>query len=385
MQVNPYSWNKVSNLLFLESPAGVGFSYSNTSADYRSNDAKTAADSYTFLLRFLARYPGLAASELYITGESYAGHYVPQLAQLIWRGADANPVNLRGLAIGNAWTDSGVDNLGAAFYWWTHALVSDDTFAGIARFCNLSRVGPLEQDDDAAAALTAAAAVGDNRECDAHLEAAERELGNINIYEIYVDVCLPGPGGGHARKEVHQLARHLGARGVGTRPILAAAAGAVGATDSYDPCVDDEVEAYLNLPGVQAALHANVSGGIPYRWTDCSNHLRYSYSDVLGSVLPIYAELLDLPDARRPRLLIYSGDTDAIVPVTGSRAWIGALERPVTAPWRPYYVGRQVGGYVTVYDKLTFATVRGAGHMVPYTQPARALHLFRAFVRGTRY
>ena len=29
---------------------------------------------------------------------------------------------------------------------------------------------------------------------------------------------------------------------------------------------------------------------------------------------------------------------------------------------------------------LTFATVRGAGHMVPYTQPARALHLFEAFL-----
>jgi carboxypeptidase C (cathepsin A) len=45
-------------------------------------------------------------------------------------------------------------------------------------------------------------------------------------------------------------------------------------------------------------------------------------------------------------------------------------------------VAMQVGGYVTVYDKLTFSTVRGAGHMVPYTQPARALHLFESFINN---
>jgi carboxypeptidase C (cathepsin A) len=40
----------------------------------------------------------------------------------------------------------------------------------------------------------------------------------------------------------------------------------------------------------------------------------------------------------------------------------------------------QVGGYVTKYEGLTFSTVREAGHMVPYTQPARALHLFKTFI-----
>jgi len=33
---------------------------------------------------------------------------------------------------------------------------------------------------------------------------------------------------------------------------------------------------------------------------------------------------------------------------------------------------------------LTFATVRGAAHMVPYAQPSRALHLFSSFVLRKR-
>ena len=40
----------MANALFLEFPAGVGFSYSNTSFDYITGDTKTDKDSYTFLV-----------------------------------------------------------------------------------------------------------------------------------------------------------------------------------------------------------------------------------------------------------------------------------------------------------------------------------------------
>lgn len=42
----------------------------------------------------------------------------------------------------------------------------------------------------------------------------------------------------------------------------------------------------------------------------------------------------------------------------------------------------QVGGWTEIYEGLTFATVRGAGHEVPLFQPKRAYVLFKSFLEG---
>ncbi|KAF6172150.1 hypothetical protein GIB67_003842 [Kingdonia uniflora] len=81
---NPYSWNKVANVLFLESPVRVGFSYSNITSDYKnSGDQRNAAYNYAFLVNWLERFLEYKDRDFYISGECYAGHYVPELAHTI--------------------------------------------------------------------------------------------------------------------------------------------------------------------------------------------------------------------------------------------------------------------------------------------------------------
>ena len=93
-----------ANVIFLESPAGVGFSYSNTTSDYdESGDSKTAEDAYIFLVNWLERFPEYKTRAFYISGESYAGHYVPQLAELVYdRNTDKKGkayINLKGFIV----------------------------------------------------------------------------------------------------------------------------------------------------------------------------------------------------------------------------------------------------------------------------------------------
>ena len=70
---NPFTWNNASNNLWLESPAGVGFSYCERAEGCAHSDTTTAADNLLALLSFFAAFPERLANPLYLTGESYAG------------------------------------------------------------------------------------------------------------------------------------------------------------------------------------------------------------------------------------------------------------------------------------------------------------------------
>ena len=103
-----------ANVLFLESPAGVGFSYSNTTSDYeKSGDKRTAEDNYVFLVNWLERFSEYKDREFYISGESYAGHYVPELAHTILyhnKKAKKTIINLKGILV-RAFLSQSVDKL----------------------------------------------------------------------------------------------------------------------------------------------------------------------------------------------------------------------------------------------------------------------------------
>ena len=105
--VNPYSWTEAAHVLWLDQPAGVGFSY-GTEDD--SNEKMVGEDAYYFLQAFFQTFPEYASAPLYIVGESYGGHYAPAIAHRVWMGnknlkPDTIKLNLSGLGVGNGLTD----------------------------------------------------------------------------------------------------------------------------------------------------------------------------------------------------------------------------------------------------------------------------------------
>ncbi|RDX62259.1 Serine carboxypeptidase 24, partial [Mucuna pruriens] len=352
LYLNKYAWNREANILFLESPAGVGFSYTNTSSDLKtsgdnrteiSNFVKTAQDALIFLIRWMARFPQYKYRDFYIAGESYAGHYVPQLAKKVHDYNKKNPhiLNLKGFIVGNAVTDDHYDGVGTVTYWWSHSLISDQSYKSILENCNFSEKNTSEKCDDAVN------------------YAVNKEFGNIDQYSIYTPTCPTSQNDSTLRQYV---------RFKGT--ILHGISG-------YDPCTENYAEKYYNRRDVQEALHANVTN-IPYKWTACSDVLNKNWKDSEFSILPIYQELI----AAGLRIWVFSGDTDSVVPVTATRFSLSHLNLTIKTRWYPWYSSGQVGGWTEVYDGLTFATVRGAGHEVPLFQPARAYILFRSFLAG---
>jgi carboxypeptidase C (cathepsin A) len=81
--LNEYSWNKEANMLYIESPAGVGFSYCVNMKDCNFDDMSSSVDNLGALQDFYFKFPEYLSHDLYISGESYAGVYVPYLAYQI--------------------------------------------------------------------------------------------------------------------------------------------------------------------------------------------------------------------------------------------------------------------------------------------------------------
>ncbi|KAK8995313.1 hypothetical protein V6N11_069751 [Hibiscus sabdariffa] len=105
---NDYGWDKASNILFVDQPTGTGFSYSSDDADIRHNETGVSNDLYDFLQEFFKQHPAYVENDFYITGESYAGHYIPPFAVRVHQGNKAKEgihINLKGFAIGNGQTN----------------------------------------------------------------------------------------------------------------------------------------------------------------------------------------------------------------------------------------------------------------------------------------
>lgn len=77
---NDFGWNEKVNIIYLEQPAGTGFSYGTGSSTTLSN---LAEDVYAFLQLWMHRFPGYARLPLHIAGESWGGHYVPNIGSYI--------------------------------------------------------------------------------------------------------------------------------------------------------------------------------------------------------------------------------------------------------------------------------------------------------------
>ncbi|XP_059462899.1 serine carboxypeptidase-like 45 isoform X2 [Corylus avellana] len=338
---NYYSWNKEANVLYLESPAGVGFSYSANKSFYNSvNDELTAQDNLVFLQRWFTKFPEYKSRDFFITGESYAGHYVPQLAHLILQSN--LKFNLKGIAIGNPLLEFNTDFNSGAEFLWSHGVISDSAYEGLTSICTFSQ---LRRQIANSGSLTPV--------CSKVISQVSREFGSfINLYDVTLDVCLPS--------QVVNLLQD---------------------TQKIDVCVEDETMKYLNRKDVQQDLHARLVGLT--RWTACSDIVKYEMQNLEVPTIHVLGALVK----SGIRVLVYSGDQDAVIPLTGTRKLVNGLAKELgldtVVPYRAWFEGRQVAGWTQVYgDMLSFATIRGASHKAPFSQPKRSLLLLTSFLAG---
>lgn len=370
--VNEYAWTTVSNVLYLESPKGVGFSYcddAKKSSDCVNTDESTALDAYEFLVGFFQGFPEYKNNKFFITGESYAGIYIPMLMDQINIDSLNAKINLIGSAIGNGcWGNtvgtcdfSSAESIGIQVeFYHGHGMYSDVLYQEIKAAC-----GSFE--DLSVRCLNKVAKI-------------PSEVGRFDVYNIY-DEC-----GKDQRRRLSNEPPALdfiqGAKKVlaqkqvvvNTEESFSINAGYGQALNDYSCGAETAMNIWLAEPSVAEALHVSLGT------------VGMVYNKTATNLLPLYSSLVS-----KYQMLIYSGDVDGCVPYVGTEKWTRGLGYPVVKDWHQWLSAPDEkhnlhkAGYAVTFDKFQFVTINGAGHMVPRFQAAYALTMYKKFLANETF
>ncbi len=168
---NPYAWTKFANVIVLDSPAPVGFSYctqfgpaANGTSCGPWNDTLTAEANANAVLGWFDLFPEYKSNQFFIVGESYAGVYVPTLARELLSRPQGKSLNLAGIATGDGCLGidvlCGAGNLGLGAPWWDviffygHGQLSNEWYDNLLSVCTVAELKNTTQSPQCAALVT---------------------------------------------------------------------------------------------------------------------------------------------------------------------------------------------------------------------------------------
>ncbi|CAE7171922.1 unnamed protein product [Rhizoctonia solani] len=349
---NPYAWNEVANMFFLDQPAGVGYSYS-TSDHLVDTTWEAAKDFYAFLQLFLRRFPQYSERPFHVLSESYGGQYAPNFANYANRRNKANRalahpkyqhINLQSVLIVNGMVSPRIQ------------AETNPDFACSGPYAFWDNDGP-------------------------HCKMLRSRIPRLRqLFEQCKDfetplTCIPAVIFAFAAMDEGFEASFLyDIRKSCNDPVV---------------CYDQMgyAQAYLNSSDVKIAL--GVPADYNYSWLNMDiNGAFFRAADVSHDASPMIQELLE----DGIRVLNLAGDTDFACNFIGAFEWMYRLESKYAefrslnnTIWK--LNGKPVGEFRASADEggktagnFTWLRVYEAGHMVPHDQPEVALEFFRKWI-----
>ncbi|SMY21089.1 unnamed protein product [Zymoseptoria tritici ST99CH_1A5] len=334
---NPSSWNANASVIFLDQPVNVGYSYSGSAV---SNTVAAGKDVYALLTLFFKQFPEYAKQDFHISGESYAGHYIPVFASEILSHKKRN-INLQSVLIGNGLTD------GLTQYEYYRPMACGD--GGWPAVVDEQTCTSMDNSLDRCQSLI--------QKC-----YDSESVWSCVPASIYCNNALIGPyqRTGQNVYDVREKCK--------------------GGSLCYDEL--DWIQEYLNRDSVMKALGAEVS-----KYDSCNFDINRNFL-FNGDWMQPYHRLV--PDILKEiPVLIYAGDADYICNWLGNLAWTNALEWPgqkayAKAPMKDLTLTQSKNkiGSVKSSGNFTFVRIHAAGHMVPYNQPEASLDMLNRWLGG---
>ncbi|KAL3849514.1 hypothetical protein ACJIZ3_011396 [Penstemon smallii] len=339
--LNPYSWTKMANIIFVDWPVGAGFSYATNPEAYYVSDSKSPEDLYIFLQKWFLIHPMFLQNPLYIEGESYAGRIAPMVAWEISKANEAGrlpKMSLQGYFVSSPVTDINEIDNDKIPYAHNMGLISNEYYKLAEDTCGGNYANPDPN----------------NIQCHYALQLIDKVLENVDIYHILDTACAKTvlPGDNSAKIVLPSRKKEPACR-----------------ADFYSLS-----ETWANDARVRKALQ--IREGTKEEWVRFNNTvLDVAFDmDVASS-----AEYHLLLAKKGYRGLVYNGDHDMRTPFFSTLNWIHSLNLTIDESWRQWIVDKQIAGFTQQYRQnktnLTFATVKGSGHTIAEYNPKECFAL----------
>ncbi|KAL5725448.1 sinapoylglucose--choline O-sinapoyltransferase [Ranunculus cassubicifolius] len=344
--LNPNSWTKVSNIIFLDAPVGSGFSYSNTAQGSEIYDTTSAQDTFNFLIKWLIERPEFLSNELYVGGDSYSGIIVPIIIQELIRSIEDGKlpfINFKGYILGNPVTNRHLEENAYVPYAHAMGLISTELYESLERTCK----GEYVNYDKSSI------------RCSRDYKAYEECVSGTNIQHILEPLCSD-----YSIKETRRPLATM-RKLLNFNSILSENC----RTDAYNLS-----KTWANNDRVQSALH--IRKGTIKEWVRCFN-VGFPYTNDVTSTIEYHRRI----STKGYRSLIYSGDHDMEVSHISTEEWIQMLNSSIVHDWHQWLVDEHIAGYTRTFSNgMTYATVKGAGHTAPEYMPKECMAMFTRWI-----
>ncbi|GAA5845127.1 hypothetical protein JCM11251_008003 [Rhodosporidiobolus azoricus] len=335
------AWNEYANVIFIDQPVGTGYSYMATNS-YVHELPEAAQHVIEFLVHFYQIFPEFTNHDTYIAGESYAGQYIPYIAQAILASSRVS-TRLKGLLIGNGWIDP---------YNQYPAYLDFALQAGVIKKGSDAEAKVRKAVTDCMSALDKKGA----KNTKIHEGICERILGAVT------DSTIQSVNG------QNMCVNNYDVRLTDTHPACGM---------NWPPDLID-MQPYLSRDDVKTAFHASRHPG---PWFECNGQVGAQfYTPMSSPSVRLLPKLLE-----KVPILMFAGAEDLICNHVGIERMIEKLEwnsavgfgNAVDEDW--VVNGKKAGTWTTARN-LTYVKIDEASHMVPYDQPLAAHDMFLRFV-----
>ncbi|KAF8019704.1 hypothetical protein BT93_G0409 [Corymbia citriodora subsp. variegata] len=357
----PDAWTKTANIIFIDAPVGVGFSYATTASAYNSTDSLNSAQMQAFLRNWLAAHPSFETNPVFVCSDSYAGLYPPMVATAILQGNEAGLkpyVHLKGMILSCPHTYTDLETNSRIPFAHRMALISNTLYESLEVNCGGNFVSST------------------NANCTEDLAAYNELIELISETNVLDPVCaFISPKSREAFKLAvsNQETYRRSLQDFSKDHLVSLSRPHDFWCKYFDYLL---VDIWGNDPGVQEALH--VRPGTVSEFFRCNISL--AYSEDVSNVLYYHKNLTRLG----MQVLVFSGDHDMFMPHNGIEEWIKWLDLTVDIDWRPWFLDGQVAGYTTKYKdggyRLTYATLKGSGHSPPEYKRRECYKMFRRWI-----